>query len=100
MSKILVKRIYSRTDEAQKLNYDEWNSSQFESWCKFQYMLERTALSMSCYKRKFWFELFYMKDNLGDQINKNNFKIIFSYEKMMFTKLLLDKEMDDVGNRR
>ena len=38
----------------------------------FQYLLERTAASISCYKRNFLFELLYSKNNLAEQINKNN----------------------------
>ena len=30
-------------------------------------------ISWSCYKRNFLFELFYLKYNLADQINKNNY---------------------------
>ena len=41
--------------------------------------LERTAVSISFYKRNFLFELLYLKDNLADQINKNNFKTSFEH---------------------
>ena len=55
------------------------NESQvsFESWCNFQYLLESTAVSRSWYKRNFLFELLLSKDNLVDQINKNNFNSSF-----------------------
>ena len=42
-------------------------------------LLERTAISKSCNKRNSLFELLYLKDNLGDQINKNNFKTSFEH---------------------
>ena len=34
---------------------------------------------MRRYKRKFLFEPLYLKDNLADQINRNNFKNSFKY---------------------
>ena len=63
----------------QKWNYDEWNSSWFKSWYNFQYLLWRAAISISCYKRDFLFELLYSKDNLADDIKENNFKNSFEH---------------------
>ena len=76
---ILVEGRCSRTEQTQKWNHLVWNSSYFESWYNFQYLSEGTAVSISCYKRNFWFELLYSKDNLADQINKNNFKNNFEH---------------------
>ena len=45
----------------------------------FEYLLEKTAVSISCYKRNVLFELLYSKDKLADQINKNNFKNSFEH---------------------
>ena len=39
----------------------------------------KRKLSISYYKRNFLFELLYSKDNLADQINKNNFKKAFEH---------------------
>ena len=62
-----------------KWNYDEQNWSYFGSWCNIQYLLERTSVSIRTYKRNFLFELRYSKDNLADQINKNNCKNNFKH---------------------
>ena len=67
------------TEVTQKWNYDEWNSSCFESWCNFQYLLERTAVKLSCYKGNVLVELLYSKDNLADQINENDCKNSFQH---------------------
>ena len=32
----------------------------------FEYLLEKTAVSISCYKRNVLFELLYLKDNSAD----------------------------------
>ena len=45
----------------------------------FEYLLEKTAVSISSYQRKVLFELLYSKDNLVDQIKKNNFKNSFQH---------------------
>ena len=43
-----------------------------ESWCNLQYLLERAVVSIRRYKRNFLFEILYSKDNLADEIKKNN----------------------------
>ena len=45
----------------------------------FEYLLEKTAVSISSYKRNVLFGLLYSKDNLADQVNKNNFKNSFEH---------------------
>ena len=45
----------------------------------FEYLLEKTAVSTSSCQRKVLYELLYLKDNLVDQIKKNNFKNSFEH---------------------
>ena len=45
----------------------------------FEYFLEKRAVSISSDKRNVLFELLYLKDNLANQINKNNFNNSFEH---------------------
>ena len=85
---ILVEGKYSRTKVSHKSFYDERKLSYFENWCNFQYLLERTAVSIRIYKINILFEIHYSKDNLGDQINKNNCKNILQHV-FQFTRALV-----------
>ena len=71
---LLVEERFRNVNVSHKWYYFDWKRSYFESECNFQYLLERTTVSIRPYKRKFLFELLYSKENLGDQINKNNSK--------------------------
>ena len=45
----------------------------------FEYFLEKRAVSISSDKRNVLFELLYLKDNLANQIKKNNFNNSFEH---------------------
>ena len=67
---LLVDERFSRASVSDKWYYVEWKQTYFKSWCNFQYLLERTTVSIRLCKRKFFMELLYFKENLRDQVNK------------------------------
>ena len=55
---ILVEGRYCKMKASHKWYYDEWKQSYFEGWSNFQYLMEKTAVSIKRYKKTFYLNYF------------------------------------------